>query len=62
MKGKHHLTFESENLAVPDILTGWKESEDNEEETDSMKPEVHMENVAVPEIQFKKKKNKTQTD
>ena len=48
-KHRFHLSFESENLAFPEIHTGEvDEEDDNKAGEDS--PSVQYENVAVPEI------------
>lgn len=53
-KKKMNLTFESENLAVPEIHTN--ETENETDKTDE-ETSVIYDNVAIPEIHFRKKKN-----
>ena len=53
-KRKMHLTFQSENLAVPEIHTNEsEEKDDNSQETSG----IYYDNLAMPEIHFSHKKN-----
>lgn len=59
-KRKLHLTFDTENLAFPEIHTG---EVDNTDETEESPVSILYDNLAIPEIQFlphkgeKKKQN-----
>ena len=46
---RFHLSFESENLAFPEVHTGELDEEDTQK-TEEKSPAVQYENVAVPEI------------
>lgn len=46
---RFHLSFESENLAFPEVHTGELDEEDAQK-TEEKSPAVQYENVAVPEI------------
>ena len=48
-KRRFHLSFESENLAFPEIHTGEVDKEDDSNAGESSPP-VQYDNVAVPEI------------
>ena len=47
---KMHLTFESENLAVPEIHTN--EAEDSKDDTGKSDGGIIYDNLAMPEIHF----------
>lgn len=51
---KMHLTFESENLAVPEIHTN--EDEEEKDTNDSEESRVVYDNLAMPEIIIRHKK------
>jgi len=51
---KMHLTFESENLAVPEIHTN--EDEEEKDINDSEENRVVYDNLAMPEIIIRHKK------
>lgn len=58
MENKHgHLTFESENLAVPEIHTHELEEAKMTDESENKKDHIDFDNLAMPEIHFSKKKN-----
>ncbi len=53
-KSKHHeynLAFD--NLAIPEVHTGKKKSDDSEADS---KPSINYDSVAIPEIHIKKNK------
>lgn len=58
-----HLSFESENLAVPEVHTNkatHQDASDNDNKKDAKKDsDISFDNLAMPEIHFKKK-NKTE--
>ena len=61
-KKKKHIDYSAENLAVPEVFVDDDEKKTesiNDTDSDEDKSEVVFDNLAVPEINIKRRKHKT---